>query len=116
MQIGDGFVGELVETAGGNIFLELPVPSRAVKFCEPRAQASQLLGRQLLDRPLDLKCRAHVDILAGRLAESMRGTRRRRRCASRCAALRAAIRRGAKVVATDGADALPRLSVRSNPN
>jgi hypothetical protein len=49
---------------GGDIRLELPIPSCGIELHEPVAEGAQLLAGKLLDGILDLSDRAHVRMLA----------------------------------------------------
>src|ERR1051325_11205868 len=84
-QVADGFVGEGVEAAGGDILLELLVPRGGVEAQKPIAERGPFAARQLLDCALNLRNGAH----AGRIPRvncrarvESRGASRRSRTAT----------------------------------
>jgi len=59
-QIVQGFVGQRIEMARGDIFLNLAVPGGSVQLGEPRPKCGKFLRGKLANGILDLFNRAHT--------------------------------------------------------
>jgi len=55
-----GLINEGIETTGANVSFDLPIPKVLLERCEPLAEATKLVGRELADSSLDLFNAAHA--------------------------------------------------------
>ena len=58
-----GLFNERIETTGAEVAFDLPIPKLLVELCEPLAESTEILGRELADGPLDLFNAVHADTL-----------------------------------------------------